>query len=118
MRVAATAGTELLELHEPEGAFRRLEDWLGRYGFFAEGGDELVADLYLGYGLSQVLRRRTLPPPREPCPLPLAACAIRAERGVVDDGPLSFGPWERTWDAAAYAAAVARVREAIARGDV
>ena len=63
-----------LELHEVEGAFRRLEAWLREEGFFSPGGEELVADLYLGYGLSQVLRRHSSPPPEEPCALPLAAC--------------------------------------------
>ena len=34
--------------------------------------------LYLGYGLSQVIRRDRTPPPPEPCPLPLAACVLCA----------------------------------------
>ena len=47
----------MLELHEPDGAFDRLEEWLRAQGFFAPGGEELVADLYLGYGLSSAIRR-------------------------------------------------------------
>ena len=39
------------EIHEPDGAFRRLEDWLRGHGSFASGG--------------------------EPCQLPLGACVIR-----------------------------------------
>ena len=36
-----------------------------------------MADLYLGYALSERLRRTPVPPPPEPCPLPLAAVAVR-----------------------------------------
>ena len=60
-----------LELHEPKDAFRRIEEWLRGQGFFAGVADDLTADLYLGYGLSQAIRRKTSPPPREPCRLPL-----------------------------------------------
>jgi para-aminobenzoate synthetase component I len=120
----------MLELHEPEGAFARLEAWLREQGFFAPRGEELEAALYLGYGLSQTLRRVTGAPPPEPCPLPLLACAVR-EAGAVrgsryvgyndnDDASSRYtiGPWRRTWTAAEYAAAVETVRGAIARGDV
>ena len=69
------AARAALELREPESAFRRIEEWLRERGFFAPGGEELVADLYLGYGLSQTIRRGSSPAPPEPCPaLPLAAC--------------------------------------------
>ena len=70
-RHAALGGT-LLELHEAGGAFERLEEYLER-GFW--GRDGVVADLYLGYGLSErAPARRAAPPPPEPCPLPLLAC--------------------------------------------
>jgi para-aminobenzoate synthetase component I len=111
----------MLELREPEGAFRRLEDWLRERGFFASGGEELVADLYLGYGLSQTIRRNSSPPPQDPCPaLPLVACAIRGKGNLVAQSHKAFtvGEWEATWTAAEYASAVEKVREAIARGDV
>jgi len=121
MASSATA-TEMLELREPEGAFRRIEDWLRERGFFVPGGEALVADLFLGYGLSQTIRRQTSAPPSEPCPaLPLAACSVRHARyvGEHDNGmELEVGRWETTWTTAEYAAAVERVREAIARGDV
>ena len=67
----------MLELHEAEAAFETIEAWLRERGFFTPGGEDLVADLYLGYGLSEPLRRTAAPPPPEPCPLPLAAVAVR-----------------------------------------
>ena len=115
-------GDDALELHEAEGALERIEAWLRERGFFAPGGEALSADLYLGYGLSSTIRRHRSPAPPEPCPLPLAACSIRSEEYVArndnDGAPLRFGPWQRTWSPRDYAAAVRRVRDAIARGDV
>ena len=124
-----TDGRDTIEIFEAEGAFERLERWLSERGFFAPGGETLVADLYLGYGLSSTIRRHRSSAPPEPCPLPLAACAVRPDGYVVhndntgDDAAdpgstLSFGPWRRTWAARDYADAVERVRDAIARGDV
>jgi para-aminobenzoate synthetase component 1 len=115
-----------LELYEHEDAFTRLEDWLSVRGFFAPGSEELVADLYLGYGLSQAIRRRPTPPPAEPCELPLLACVIRpspypvgnGDNGRETQGAIRIGNWDPTWRPGAYAAAVERVREAIGRGDV
>jgi para-aminobenzoate synthetase component 1 len=112
---------ETLELREPDGAFRRLETWLRERGFFAPGGEGLVADLYLGYGLSQTLRRGTTPSPPEPCPaLPLLACQMRSDSSTSSAEAARFrvGRWEPTWEAREYEAAIQRVREAIARGDV
>ena len=111
----------MLELREPEDAFRRIEDWLRAQGFFAPGGAELVADLYLGYGLSQAIRRKASLAPPEPCPaLPLVACRVRppeqTDQFAADD--CRIGSWERTWTAAEYRAAIDEVRSAIARGDV
>ena len=115
-------GAAALELREPDDAFRRIEDWLRGRGFFEPGGEELVADLYLGYGLSQSLRRHRSPPSPEPCPeLPFAACRVlgRNEEPAADwHERLDIGEWQPTWPAPAYAAAVERVRTAIARGDV
>lgn len=116
-----TAVSDVLELHEAEDAFRRIEYWLRARGFFVAGGEALVADLYLGYGLSQSIRRRSIAAPPEPCrPLPLAACRIRQLPGVeqylAED--CRIGEWTQTWAAAEYEAAVERVRDAIARGDV
>ncbi|HUF01575.1 MAG TPA: anthranilate synthase component I family protein [Gaiellaceae bacterium] len=111
-----------LELREPDDAFRRIESWLREQGFFRPGGEELVADLYLGYGLSQAIRRDASPPPPEPCPaLPLAACAVNAQDRLVTlchDASPRVGGWELTWPAEGYRDAVEAVREAIACGDV
>jgi para-aminobenzoate synthetase component 1 len=114
-----------LELRSHEGAFERIEAWLRERGFFAPEGEELLADLYLGYGLSQSIRRRAAPAPLEPCPqLPLAAVVVRDGSGPDAHpaggahGPVTIGSWQRSWTPAAYAQAVQRVRDAIARGDV
>ncbi len=105
----------LLELHEPDGAFEAVEAFLAEHlrpGF--------VADLYLGYGLSQALRREQGAAPPEPCPLPLAACRVRPEwePSPAPSGPFRIGEWQQTWAADEYAAGVDAVRAAIARGDV
>jgi para-aminobenzoate synthetase component I len=110
----------LLELRDPDAAFERIEAWLSSRGFFAEGADDRVADLYLGYGLSQSIRREPSSPPPEPCAeLPLAACCIR-DRQVTQchKGPFAIGEWERTWHEDEYRAAIEDVLDAIARGDV
>jgi para-aminobenzoate synthetase component I len=112
----------MLELRQPEGAFARIEAYLREHGFFAPGGEELTADLYLGYALSAPLRRHTSPLPPEPCPLPLAAVAVRDTPGPGPDrsasGVARIGHWERSWTDAEYAQAVESVRDAIGRGDV
>ncbi len=113
---------ELLELRDHRGAFERTEEWLADRGFFAPGGERLVADLYLGYGLSQAIRRGATPAPPEPChALPLVACRIReADPTTLTPRHESFeiGEWEQTWTAADYGAAIEEVRAAIGRGDV
>ena len=117
----------MLELRSAPNAFEQIEAWLRSQGFFRPGGEDLVADVFLGYGLSQTIRRRHVPAPPEPCPaLPLAACTVRPHRhGVWSDNEdddaddkVLVGRWARSWTAAAYEAAVDRVRAAIARGDV
>ncbi|MBD0290212.1 MAG: anthranilate synthase component I family protein [Thermoleophilia bacterium] len=106
---------ELWESDDPIGALAAyLEErrFLGR-----EHG--LVADVFLAYRSSDSLRRLPLPPPPEPCALPLAACRIR-EAGTPASSPRRFsvGEWEATWPPDEYAAAIEAVRAAIARGDV
>jgi para-aminobenzoate synthetase component I len=113
----------VLELRSGQDAFLQIEAWLRSRGFFAPGGEELVADLFLGYGLSETIRRGGSPWPPEPCPLlPLAVCALRsAGYDVKNDNrtdALHVGKWSRTWMPALYADAVDSVRTAIERGDV
>jgi para-aminobenzoate synthetase component 1 len=107
----------VLELDRANEAFEVLEAYLEENLF---GRDGLVADVYLGYALSQALRRSHTPPPREPCQLPLAACRIRlgSDPTRFGQGSYRLGEWERSWDDEPYAAAVDAVRDAIARGDV
>ena len=106
----------MLELYEPEGAFEALEAWLA---------DELTgddaADVFIAYGLSEPLRRKSWPAPPEPCRLPLLAARIRVsdESSLTRSGAgFRVGDWEPSWSAEDYAAAVEEVRAAIARGDV
>jgi para-aminobenzoate synthetase component 1 len=93
-------------------------------GFFEGGAEGLVADVYLGYGLSNVLRREGSPAPPEPCPLPAAAVHIRPANELKNSlqqtvaKSFAVGEWERSWTDAEYARAVEEVRQAIARGDV
>ena len=103
---------ELSSLAEVEQALRAES-------FF--GAEDLVADVYLGYGLSAALRRETAPPPPEPCPtLPAAAVSIRRahERQMLMSTSFEVGAWTRSWTDERYAAAVEEVRDSIARGDV
>jgi para-aminobenzoate synthetase component 1 len=109
----------VLELWDAAGAFGALEEYLATEGFW--GRRDVVADLYLGYGLSSSLRRTPAPSPPEPCRLPLLACRIRAAGRPAQVTTRHFprvGEWERTWGDDGYAAAIEAVRAAIARGDV
>ena len=101
------------------GSLAEVEDTLRANGFFGGGAEGVAADVYLGYGLSDALRRGREHRPPEPCPLPLAAVRIRPEHEATPGGGrFSIGDWEQTWSAAEHAVAVDAVREAIARGDV
>jgi para-aminobenzoate synthetase component I len=96
-----------------------LEPDLRRLGFFEDGAEGLVADVYLGYRLSEPLRRTLLPAPPEPCCLPALAYRIRpVDEPYRSAGKFAIGGWERSWDDDGYAAAIEAVRDAIARGDV
>ncbi len=104
----------MLELWTADGAFAALEEYL-RAGLT----EDLVADVYLGYGLSQTLRRNPGPPPPEPCRLPLLACRIHPP-DETETAPRAYrvGVWERSSSDARHTAAVEAARAAIARGDV
>src|SRR5262249_22313555 len=99
-----------------------VEAALRAEGFFQGGADGLVADVYLGYGLSSAIRRSATPLPPEPCPLPPAAIQIRPanERfpSLQQLVTWEVGEWERSWSDREYAGAVEAVRDAIAAGDV
>jgi para-aminobenzoate synthetase component 1 len=103
-------------------SFPALEAALCDGGFFSEEPPPLVADVYLGYRLSDGLRRRTgTPAPPEPVALPAGAYTLRAATAPGHSpaqGGFRVGEWEPTWHRAGYAAAIAGAREAIARGDV
>jgi para-aminobenzoate synthetase component 1 len=105
----------VLELHEPDGALEALEQYLAD-----ELREGLAADVYLGYGLAETLRREPWPAPTEPCPLPVAAARIRpaSEPNRLVQAPFRIAEWEQSWAAEDYGAAVDEVRAAIARGDV
>jgi para-aminobenzoate synthetase component 1 len=105
----------MLELYQPDGAFETLEAYLAE-----ELRDGLVADVFLGYGLGEPLRRQRWPAPPEPCPWPRLAARIRplVELAQSSGGRQRLGEWEATWAPEDYAAAVDEVRAAIARGDV
>jgi para-aminobenzoate synthetase component I len=124
-RVYAGSGpptlTRMLELWTPDDAFARIEAYLRDSGFFGGSARDIVADLYLGYGLSRALRREAWPDPPEPCHLPFAACLIRPANAPPPSGDpaaVSVGTWRRSWDDAGYAHAIGAARAAIAAGDV
>jgi para-aminobenzoate synthetase component 1 len=107
----------VLEIWNADDPLAELEGYLTDAGFL--GRDDLVADVFLGYGISRSLRRAPWPDPPEPCRLPLLAARIhpRDERAP-HTGRFAVGEWERSWDDEGYAAAVESVQAAIARGDV
>ncbi len=117
-----------LEIFDADGALEVLDTWLRGHGFFVPGGESLVADVYLGYGLSAAIRRNHTPPPPEPCRLPLLAATVRPpeydarydnrESNGSGERATTIGSWAKTWSALDYARAVGRVRDAIERGDV
>ena len=104
----------MLELTDPAGAFDALEAWLAD-----ELRDGESAEVYLGYGLSETLRREPWPSPPEPARLPLLAARryqVPAFRYLVPG--FRLGEWSATWEPSEYGSAVQEVRAAIARGDV
>ncbi len=105
----------VLELHEAAGALDALEAYLAE-----ELRPGSVADVYLGYGLAESLRRAPWPSPPEPCGrLPLVAARVRPEAERAPHGEAyRIGEWEPTFTPEQHAEAVDEVRAAIARGDV
>ncbi|MGH3006786.1 MAG: anthranilate synthase component I family protein [Gaiellaceae bacterium] len=107
------------EVWSAEDPLAEVERYLHRTGFFGGGAEGVVADLYLGYGISGDLRRSPWPDPPEPCRLPLAAVHVHSvEERVRPAGRYLTGEWRPTWSEEDYAAAIGSVKGAIARGDV
>jgi len=110
----------VLEVWSADDPLAELEGYLRDAGFFGgETADGLVADVFLGYGVSRALRRAPWPDPPEPCRLPLVAARIR--RGGdrrLKPGAFRIGEWRRSWDDDGYASAIEAVQAAIGRGDV
>jgi para-aminobenzoate synthetase component I len=101
--------------------FERIERFLRDRGFGTGSPPAgVVADLYLGYGLAARLAGVHEPQPPEPCPLPLAACYVRAADRPPAAPPAEFevGRFAATWTPADHACAVESARAAIGRGDV
>ncbi len=108
----------MLAVWSGDDPLAELEGYLDDAGLFGARND-LVADVFLGYGLSAALRRAPWPDPPEPCRLPLLAARIhRADEPAHPPSPFAIGEWQRSWDDADYAGAIEAVQEAIGRGDV
>jgi para-aminobenzoate synthetase component 1 len=108
----------VLEVWSADDPLGELEGYLTESGFLG-GGDELVTDVFLGYGISHALRRSPWPDPPEPCRVPLVAARIRrADEPPRAPGGFRIGEWRRSWDDERYAAAIEAVQKAIGRGDV
>jgi para-aminobenzoate synthetase component I len=110
----------VLEVWSADEPLAELEAYLLDAGFGADGGvEDVVADVFLAYGISSALRRAPWPDPPEPCRLPLAAARIRrADEPPPAPGAFRIGEWRRSWDDERYAAAIEGVQAAIGRGDV
>jgi para-aminobenzoate synthetase component 1 len=112
----------MFEVTEADQALSRLEAHLREAGFFSADGAGTAgrsADLFLGYGLSEPLRRAGRPSAEEPLELPLAAVQIRdRDEETVLAGPFHVGEWQQSWTDLEYARAVSLAREAIAAGEV
>ena len=91
----------MLEVWTPGGAFEELEGYFEDAAFF--GREDVVADVFLGYGLSEGLRRAPWPGPREPCRQPLLAARVRpASEPAPAPRPFRIGEWRRSWEDEGY----------------
>ncbi len=107
----------MLEVWDARDPFDAVAEYLDDAGFFAGRERDAVAHVYFGYGISDGLRRLSLPAPPEPCPLPLAACRIVRDEPA-PAGTVEVGEWTRTWAPDDYGQGIRAVRAAIERGDV
>ena len=109
----------MLEVWRSDDPPAEVEGYLRDAGFFGGAAEGVVADVFLGYGISRALRRAPWPDPPEACRLPLAAARIRrADELQARPAGLRIGEWRRSWDDEAYATAIEAVQAAIGRGDV
>lgn len=109
----------MLEIWSADDPLGELEAHLHEAGFFGGDADGLVADVFLGYGISHELRRVPRPDSPEPCRLPLLAARVhRQDERLPARGGFRIGEWRRSWDDAGYGTAIEAVRDSIARGDV
>jgi para-aminobenzoate synthetase component 1 len=109
------------EIRQAAGAIERIERHLRDAGFFggADAARGRCADVFLGYGLSEPMRRSGRTARSEPADLPVAACRIRdADEPLPSPGPFRVRSWQPTWTAREYGQAVSMAREAIAAGEV
>ena len=102
------------------GSLADVERGSARKGFFEGGGDGLVADVYLGYGLSRSLRRTDVLRPAGAVPAAAGGSGIRPANeplplpGAFRDRRVGARPGARP----STARPSRRVRAAIAAGDV
>jgi para-aminobenzoate synthetase component I len=114
----------LVEVTDPHGAINHVEAQLEAAGFFRPDADQVpgtAADVYLGYAISEAMRRSDRVRAPEPIDLPSAAVRLRSSAGSMPSstpGPYHVGDWERTWEGADYVRAVKAAREAIGAGEV
>ena len=108
----SVCGYAMLELLRAGGRVRALAEYVAASGLS-------TSTSYLGYGLSDPLRRDDTPGAAGA--VPAAAAGSRIRRSACVDSTqsgFSAGEWVRDLGAADYAAAIDAVRAAIARGDV
>ena len=107
----------MFEVWSSDEPLAELEAYLAASDFFEN--DDLVADVFLGYGISRSLRRARGPIRRSRAGSRwLAARIHRADEQPPAPGRFAIGEWQRSWDDEGYAGAVEGVQAAIARGDV
>ena len=109
----------VLELHSPDGAFAAVKDHLRAAGFFGGGAKDVVADLYLGYGLSRARRRG---PTRCSGAVSAArssrACCGSSSSRLVRTAEFRIGEWEPDVECGRNTDGVEAVKAGIERGDV
>ena len=118
--VPTSLAPDVLELHDADGAFERLEEWLRREGFFGPGASSSWPTSTSGTG-SPTRSAAARAAAAEPCPLPLVACVVRPTTTMLDV-VLTARARDRRVGADLVGVRLRgrrrAVRDAIARGDV